>query len=139
MIQPDLFSQTPEYVGTIDNAIDRCAEADRTKGGGRASDTAWAAFKEYHKERPEVFTAFRKATEALIEAGCKHFGSMDIVGKIRWEAARVNAPEGEYKIGNTAHPFYARLFMEFQAQHKGFFEIKSRPLTGIVKSIKETA
>lgn len=136
MTQPELDG-FHEPVGTIEDAIFRCKKHDQFGGGGRPSAYAWDVFLEYHKDRPEIFTAFRKATKGLIAQGVKHFGSMDILGKVRWEAAFTAPDEDHYKCGNTAHPFLARVFMEFEPKYQGFFKIKTKPLTGIMKATKE--
>ncbi len=136
MTQPDLFL---EYKGTIDSAIDRCLESDLREGGGRASKTAWDTFRAYHAERPWIFTAFRRFTHEVIAAGAEHFSSMAVIDRMRWESMIRLGNKDEYKISNTSHPFYARLFMEFEAQYQGFFRTKSKPLTGIVKATKEAA
>ena len=134
MDHPDLFH---EVEGTIVDAIYRCAQVDRFNGGGRASMTAWESFEKYHNERPWIFTAFRRFTHEIIETGAEHFSSMAVVDRMRWESLIMLGNKDEYKISNTSHPFYARLFMELEAQHQGFFRIKNKPLTGIVKATKE--
>lgn len=135
-VQPELDG-FHEPVGTIEDAIFRCKKDDMFRGGGRASDQAWDLFLDYHRSRPEIFTAFRKYTLEIIKGGAKKLGAKTIAEKLRWESI-MRTDGTDYKISNTATSFYSRLFMEFHAEHQGFFDINhNRPLTGLVKTKAE--
>lgn len=133
MTQPEL-SFSPQ--GTIENAILRCKDNDWRDYAVLGSNRAWDCFRCYHLERTWIFTAFRRFTHEAIDSGRKHFSSMGVVDRIRWESMIRLGNENEYKISNTSHPFYARTFMEFEPKHQGFFRTQSKPLTGLISATK---
>lgn len=91
-----------------------------------AVTASWYKAWQYQQDHPDIFRFFCDFTAEAIDRGAEHLGSMDIIGRVRWET-RVEKI-GEYKVKNDMHPYYARLFMHLFPQHKGFFIVKDKPL-----------
>jgi hypothetical protein len=77
------------------------------------------AFCQYHEKNPQIYNKYEELTLQLIEKGVKHYGTMDMIGAIRWTTAVSGS--GKYKVNNNYAPYYARLFESRHPEHKGFF------------------
>lgn len=109
--------------------IEAAFRALRDEQASPSSQKSWERALEYHRERPAIFAAFCRFTGQIINAGFEHFGSMDVIGRVRWYT-RVEK-KGEYKIRNVMHPYYARVFMKIYPEYSGLFRITSKELVGM--------
>jgi len=80
------------------------------------------AFCSYHQSNPQIYNKYEELTLELIEKGVKHYGTMDMLGAIRWTTAVSGT--GQYKVNNNYAPYYARLFEKRNPQHTGFFRMR---------------
>lgn len=94
----------------------------------RARD-AWRQFRKYHEDRPEVWRLFKKFTLEVIASGQESYGAHAIFQRIRWETEIEQ--KGQFKVSNTAFPFYARVFGRAFAKYSDFFRYQDKPLTGM--------
>jgi hypothetical protein len=94
-------------------------------------------FKQYHSDNPQVFNMFSLFTREAIDKGHPHMSADMIAHRIRWEVAmgtierndeNPDKPTLKLKIGNNYIAYYARLWMERNPSHKGFF--RTRKVTG---------
>jgi|DEB19_MinimDraft_3_1074340.scaffolds.fasta_scaffold04892_3 hypothetical protein len=77
----------------------------------------------WHKANPHVYQLFERFTWEAIKLGHKHLSAWLIVNRIRWETSIVTKGD-DFKISNDFIAYYARLFMHYHPEHKGFFRIK---------------
>jgi len=80
-------------------------------------------FPEYHKDNPQIYSAFKKYTLAAISRGYKNFSAEFVFNIIRWETG-ITANEDDFKINNNYKAFYSRLFMNENEKYRGFFRTR---------------
>mgnify|MGYP003627211570 CR=1 FL=1 len=86
-------------------------------------------FQEFHFKHPEVYKLFNMFTKELISRGYKNGSAHMVIHRIRWETSTrfmdKNPATGEpLKISNGHFPYYARLWMNLNPNHVGFFRTK---------------
>ena len=88
-----------------------------------------ARFLAFHRANPIVYQLWDQFTRQALDKGHRRVGSQMIIERIRWETtiAIVDArPDGEaLKINDHHKPYYARLWMKNNPNHKGVFGIRS--------------
>ena len=88
-----------------------------------------ARFLEFHRENPKVYQFWDRFTREALARGHDRIGSQMIMERIRWETNFVLhdlRPDGEPLKINVHHkPYYARLWMENNPQHKGVFNTRA--------------
>lgn len=78
----------------------------------------------WHKANPHIYELFERFTKEAMSHGHKKLSAWLIVNRIRWETSVVT--KGDYfKISNDFIAYYARLFMHYNPEHKGFFRTKT--------------
>ncbi|OUV92777.1 MAG: hypothetical protein CBD09_00040 [Puniceicoccaceae bacterium TMED149] len=77
----------------------------------------------WHKANPQVYELFEKFSKEAIAKGHNNLSAWLIVNRIRWETMVETSGE-DFKISNDFIAYYARLFMAYNPEHKGFFRIK---------------
>lgn len=87
---------------------------------GVPADTA-QMFHEYHRNHPDIWTAFEFFALKAVESRRK-FGAKAIIERIRWDI--VIDKKGEFKVCNSYAPYYARAFIIKYPEHREFFRIK---------------
>jgi hypothetical protein len=88
-----------------------------------------AEFEKFHSENPRVYELFR---QFALEAICKrhvHYSADAIMHRVRWETS-ISTTDNEFKINNNHVAFYARMFMDENPEHDGFFETRHRKTEG---------
>ena len=90
----------------------------------------------WHKQNPEFYKLFERFTFQAIERGHTRLSAWLIVNRIRWETMIVTTGD-DYKISNDFIALYARLFMHYNPQYKGFF--RTKPMTRATFVDEETA
>lgn len=88
-----------------------------------------ARFKTFHSNNPEVYVLFDKFTTELINKGFTNGSAHMVIHRIRWETSLPILDENPVtkqplKISNGHFPYYARLWMENNPEHLGFFRTK---------------
>jgi len=79
-------------------------------------------FKNLHATHPEIYDIFEKFTFDLIGLKFKRYSADAVMHRVRWETEVSSG--GNFKINNNFVAFYARLFMQNNPQHAGFFETR---------------
>jgi hypothetical protein len=80
-------------------------------------------FKEYDKQNPQIWDAFKEfAYQAKHVKGFKHYSANGIFELIRWHTPVKGG--GNFKISNNYRPDYARKMMEMYPEFEGFFRVK---------------
>ena len=81
-------------------------------------------FLEYHSKNPEIYSTFE--SYALRAARRRdRYSAKAIFHVIRWDTM-VSGGEGEYKIDDGWISHYARMFMDRNPEHEGFFSTRVR-------------
>ncbi len=78
------------------------------------------AFRQFHKDNPQVYALFRRFAFEAINSGREHFGAKMIWERMRWYV-RIETNSSDYKLNNNYHAFYVRLFEKDFPQYEGFF------------------
>ncbi|MAS98849.1 MAG: hypothetical protein CMF29_08040 [Kiritimatiellaceae bacterium] len=78
---------------------------------------------EFHKANPHVYNLFCDYANKAIASGRKHYSARTIIELIRWHND-IETTESDFKINDHVVPYYARLFMHYHPEHKGFFELR---------------
>lgn len=88
-----------------------------------------ARFEEFHKKNPFVYELWDRFTREAIARGYNTIGVAAIMERIRWETNVIlqdTKEDGqELKINDHHKPYYARLWLKNNPEHKGMFKIKS--------------
>lgn len=82
-----------------------------------------AAWWEWHKSNPQVWTLFERFSWEAINHGHKKISHWLIINRIRWETAIVTTG-GDFKISNDYIAFYARLWKAKYPAYKDLFNTK---------------
>jgi len=82
------------------------------------------AFWDFHEVHPEFAVAFDKYTWELIHAGRERGSAYLICERIRWDTVLSGADVDGFKINNNHRPYYARLWMQQNPGHEGFFQTR---------------
>ncbi len=77
----------------------------------------------WHRKNPHVYDLFERFTFRAIDSGRSNLSHWWVMNRIRWETA-IETTGPEFKISNDHIAYYARLFMAYHPEHKGFFRIK---------------
>lgn len=81
-------------------------------------------FEIHHAANPEIYRMFcYYATKAAVVR--KYYSAKSVFHRVRWET-QIEERKSEYKIDDGWISHYARLFMEENPQHEGFFETRVR-------------
>ena len=91
--------------------------------GESRQEEVFKQFKVFHMANPHVFVLFARFAFQLINAGRENYGTMDVIGRVRWESAIKTTGE-IVKINNNYAPYYARLFHVANPKHDGFFRTR---------------
>jgi len=91
-------------------------------------------FREYHRERPEIYRAFCKYALQMAGSGRSRYGAKGVMERIRWDQA-IQYPGDDFKISNSFISMYARVAMVHYPQLDGLFQTKK--VRGVKRVIKE--
>jgi hypothetical protein len=79
-------------------------------------------FKEYDKQNPHIWEAFKEFSLNAKQKGFSNYGSSGIFEIIRWNT---NIQSRDlYKINNNYKPHYARKMMLEFPEFEGFFRVR---------------
>tara|TARA_R110002110_G_scaffold112168_6_gene278974 strand:+ start:1910 stop:2194 length:285 start_codon:yes stop_codon:yes gene_type:complete len=78
---------------------------------------------DFHRENPHVYKLFSKYAFEAINRGREHYSARTIIELIRWHTD-IETNDKDFKINDHTVPYYARLFMHENPEHKGFFELR---------------
>lgn len=99
--------------------------AERPRGDTELTDQIQIDFERFNRENPDVYRQFDRFARRMIEKGCAVGSAYLIFERIRWET--VVETRGEpVKLNNNYRPLYARLWMERNPDHAGFFRTRVR-------------
>jgi hypothetical protein len=121
---------------TIEEAFNELQLRESARAGAPGSATyalvygGWRKALDYHQRSPEIYEAFCDFTQEAIDANWEHYGSMDIIGRIRWHT-HIEKKDRGFKIVNAMHPYYARVWMVLHPKYEGFFRVQDKPLRGM--------
>ncbi len=82
------------------------------------------AFGKFHAENPNVYKLFKRFTREALDRGFKNFSVSSIIERIRWETS-IKTADDSFKINNNHRAYYARMWMEDNPKHEGFFRTRS--------------
>lgn len=80
-------------------------------------------FSKWHEANPHVYEHFERFTRQVIATGRKKCGAWLVINRIRW-FTEIETHGGKFKISNDFIALYARMFMERNPEHAGFFTTK---------------
>lgn len=80
-----------------------------------------AEFWKFHAANPHVYELFDQFTRQSIGAGRKHFSATIVFERIRWATMVETVGSPDFKMSNNHRPYYARLWMRNNPEHRGFF------------------
>ena len=94
--------------------------------GKRAPRTRWEyEWGAFHKKNPQIWELFDAIAKWLIKKGIKRVGFATIEERIRWlHWVRTRDDNSGYKLNHNYVPYYARLWLELNPSHGGFFKLK---------------
>ena len=82
-------------------------------------------FLEYHTAHPDVYDYFDRFAMEVLDAGHIVYGANAIMERIRWEYDLADSNTREaFKISSEFIAFYARMWMENNPEHRGFFNTR---------------
>lgn len=82
-------------------------------------------FIRFHRMYPAVYELFCKFTVQLIRNGFKHNSAYAVMHRIRWETSvNPNRDFEGFKISNGLIPYYARMWLDKNPEHKYFFHTR---------------
>lgn len=79
-------------------------------------------FKDYHKENPQIWEAFKKYSFEAKKRGFKNYSAYSIFELVRWYTE--TRAKGKYKLNNNFRPDYARKMMAEFTDFEGFFRVR---------------
>lgn len=83
----------------------------------------FAAFRQFHRDNPEVYRLFRKFARQALDAGMPSCGARLIGERIRWHVRIETQSDDGFKVNDHHWPYYSRLLMlEEPRAFDGFFE-----------------
>lgn len=80
-------------------------------------------FKDYHQDNPRVFDMFRRFALEAIESGRERLGARVIWERMRWFS--MIETDDEFKLNDHYIAYYARMFVYFYPEHRGFFTFRT--------------
>lgn len=95
-------------------------------------------FWKYHAENPKMYELFKRFTAEVITAGKTNFSAEGIIERIRWETDVYGKGEEPLKINNNVKSFYARMWMNENPSHNGFFRLRKAVADGLFIKPTET-
>ena len=81
-------------------------------------------FLAFHAANPQVYEEFDRIARTLIGRGWKHYSSDGIGHIIRWERRISIEGTHQFKMNNNHMAFYARMWLEDNPEHGGFFRLR---------------
>jgi len=78
---------------------------------------------QFHQSNPGVYEAFESYAFEAIRAGKTKLSHWLIINRMRWDNELKTDGE-EFKLPNEFIAYYARLFMFYNENYRGFFDIK---------------
>ena len=88
-----------------------------------------ARFMRFHSENPIVYRLWDRFTHEALAKGHSRVGSQMIMERIRWETnvelIDARPDNKQLKINDHHAPYYARLWMDKNPEHKGLFSTRT--------------
>ena len=81
-------------------------------------------FRDFHAAHPDVYDELARLARRALADGRKRIGIKMLWEVVRWQHMCMTATDGEYKLNNNYHAFYARLLMRQEPDLRGIFEIR---------------
>ena len=91
------------------------------KQGKTRCHQIFAAFVQFHKANPQIWTLFERFTLEAIRANYHNYSSTTIFERIRWHVNVDTRTDEKLKLNNNFRPWYARLFNRAHPDSVGFF------------------
>ena len=86
-------------------------------------ETIRESFNKFHKNNPGVYEKFENMALEAIRKGRKRLSAKLIVNVLRWEYY-IRTDDENFKINDSFHSYYARLFAEMHPEYKDRFEFR---------------
>lgn len=83
-----------------------------------------AAFADFHRDNPQVYTMFKRFAQQAVRSGRKHFGVAAVWERLRWETM-IESVGDEFKLNNNHRAYYARMYMRDFPKADGFFRTRT--------------
>ena len=85
------------------------------------------AFWKFHSENPRVYSLICKHASAALSRGFARFSMKMVFELVRYHEWIVTN-DRDFKLNNNYHAFYARLWMNNNPQHDGFFRTRKQKI-----------
>ncbi|MEM1212977.1 MAG: hypothetical protein AAGI68_11855 [Planctomycetota bacterium] len=92
----------------------------------RTREPLWVRFERFDDQHPEVYRAFCRIVEQLLQRRRTHYSADAILHVIRYETAISGADVEPYKINNDYAAFYARKWLAEHPAHPAFFALRKQ-------------
>ncbi|MDF0602101.1 hypothetical protein P1J78_15275 [Psychromarinibacter sp. C21-152] len=83
-------------------------------------------FERFHRENPHVYDLFDRFARRLVASGETGFGAKALWERLRWEVRVETRSSEKVRLNNNYTALYARLWMERNPEHAGFFRTRQR-------------
>jgi len=83
-----------------------------------------ARFWVVHRENPEIYQRVNSHCVAMILQGRTRYGVDAFFNTIRWDTGLSMNGEEKFKMNDHYRPYYARLWLQNNEAHWGFFELR---------------
>jgi hypothetical protein len=91
---------------------------------GKHVDELKLKWWQFHCDNPHVYELVERFTYEAINRGFENYSINSIFERIRWHTDIETEEEEQFKLSNNHRAYYARLFMHYHPEHKGFFRTK---------------
>jgi len=85
-------------------------------------------WRRFHFSNPLIYAELLRMAQELRGAGKSRYGINNLFEVLRWERARMQTTDNQFKINDHHAPFYARLLMANVPDLKDFFRIKNNTI-----------
>lgn len=92
-------------------------------------------WKRFHLANPLIYAELLRMAQELQEAGRSRYGINSLFEVMRWERARMQTTDDQFKINDHHAPFYARLLMEDVSSLEDFFRIKGNEVYDMLMTL----
>lgn len=83
------------------------------------------SFWDFHEDNPHIYDELVRLTRQLVDRGHTRVGIKMLFEVLRWQyALRTSREDGDFKLNNNYHSYYARLIMRENRDLRGVFETR---------------
>jgi hypothetical protein len=91
---------------------------------GDVSPKLLAKFKQFHKDNPQIYEAFKRFSYEIKNSGRAKYSHWMIANRVRWNFDTMIKGDYDFKLSNDYITIFARLLVWNCPEFEGFFTLK---------------